>query len=526
MSSRLSSIALKGDVLASSGSNAGGLSGDALDASFTAVDAANSYLSRVLVTGNAKAWDDKDGRLESGLLDITLANTKGSTQSQPVAIKAGGGVKAAQKDSTLAASTVDVTLEQRAAENGRFSTAVAKAVAGGDVRFERGDGVKASTPLLTAMPLEQNVILSGPGSWVGQDATSIKGNTITMHGVNRTLAVEGPGEFTHTQPAAKDSARPQAKATVTWAQGMTFDDRTGLVTCTGSAEALLTRGTLEKDTIKAQRVEVAIGPAPEKGPEKSPQKPTGTGPDLGLNRSDRPLLWALATGDQNPASIELRRYDPAAAGSILKLMYLEGATIRADNTSGRVDVPGRGKLLTVDRERTAEAAAAQGSADSRLAGDSKGTALFAWDGSMMFDRASGTAVLTTLVTVTHKALSDGLVTQLRCDALTAQLESPPASGVDGGGGVTGGPAFAGALRSAEARGQVWLSSRDSEMVAQTLSFDTMSRTVTAKGGENAADLVTVTGQNGAAPVSAHEIFWNLGDNSMRLIGAQPVTAPR
>jgi hypothetical protein len=64
------------------------------------------------------------------------------------------------------------------------------------------------------------------------------------------------------------------------------------------------------------------------------------------------------------------------------------------------------------------------------------------------------------------------------------------------------------------------------MVAQWLSFDAVTRMVDAKGGAGAGDLVTVTGQNGAAPLSAQEIIWNLGENTFRLIGAQPVTSPR
>jgi hypothetical protein len=522
MSSRLSSIALRGDVKAGSGSTGGGLSGESLDAEFTAINAANSYLSRVLVKGKARAWDDKDGVLEAKELDVALMQVQGASQSQPVSLKAAGEVKASQQDSKLEAAALEVSLEQQRKDDGRFSTVVAKAVANGDVRFERADGVKAGTSLLTAMPLEQSVTLSGPGSWVGQFKTAIKGNTIAMHGVKRTLAVEGPGEFVHEQEARGEKLASTAH--VSWSKGMTFDDAAGLVTCTGSAQAVMTRGVLERDTIGAQSVQVALGPAAKKedakqAGEEAGSKPAkvGSGPDLGIAGSDRPLLWALATGEQVPASIEMKRFDAADPKSVVKLMYLEGGSIRADNTTGQLDVPGKGKLLTMDRERAKEPAAAPGTMDSRLAGDSKGTALFAWDGSLKFDRSAGTAVLVDGVSVTHKALADGLVTQLRCAQLTARLESAAAGETQ---------MISGGLRSAEATGAVWLASRDSEMVAQWLSFDAVTRIVDAKGGAGVGDLVTVTGQNGAAPLSAQEIIWNLGENTFRLIGAQPVTAPR
>jgi hypothetical protein len=434
MSSRLSSIALRGDVKAGSGSTGGGLSGDALDASFTAIDAANSYLSRVLVRGSARAWDDKDGVLESGELDVALMQVQGAGQSQPVSLKAAGGVKALQKESTLEAASLDVALEQERKSDGGFSTVVAKAVATGGVRFERADGVKAGTALLTAMPREQSVTLSGPGSWVGQFKTAIKGNTIAMQGVKRTLVVEGPGEFVHEQEAQGE--KPVSTARVSWSEGMSFDDVGGMVTCSGSAQAVLARGTLERDTILAQRVQVALGPATKRagaggeadsaGAGQVGSPPVKAGPDLGIAGSDRPLLWALATGAQIPASIEMKRFDAADAGKVVKMMYLEGGTIRADNVSGRLEVPSRGKLLTMDRERTSEPAVTQGTMDSRLAGDSKGTALFAWDGSLAFERSTGEAVLREGVTVTHKALADGLVTQMRCSMLTARLEGAAA----------------------------------------------------------------------------------------------------
>jgi hypothetical protein len=38
--------------------------------------------------------------------------------------------------------------------------------------------------------------------------------------------------------------------------------------------------------------------------------------------------------------------------------------------------------------------------------------------------------------------------------------------------------------------------------------------------------VTLTGRDGASPVTAREIRWNLRDNQVTLTGARPIVAPR
>ena len=518
MSSRLERLHLEGDVKAAAADEGGGLSAQNLLAQFTRIDRASSFLSRVVATGGSKGWDSRGGALEAEELDITLARTGETSQSQPVSMKASGSVRASQQDAVLTASAVEATLEQLPKEDGRFATIVVEATATGDVKFQRDDGVNAFTHLLTTRPDRRQVTLSGPESRVGRGGSTIKGNTITMDGDKGTLAVEGAGEFTHTDPgrdaAADAPAVPATEAKVSWARAMTFDDATGLVTCEGAAAATLVRGGLERDSLKARKVVVAIGPAPAKDAAQ-PAAPAADPLKVAMPEGgDRPLLWALAEGDAaDPAGIELRRFDASNPSTVTRLMYLEGASIRADNQAGRLEVASGGKLLTMDRERAA--AAPQGTMSARLGGDTKGTALFGWSGSMTFDRSQGRAMLREGVTVTHKALADGAVTQLRCTHLTADLDVPgPES-----------KSASAAFRAAQAQGSVWLSARDSEMVADSLTFDALTSTVHAVSSSD-QPAVTLTGRDGASPVTAREIRWNLRDNQVTLTGARPIVAPR
>ncbi len=518
MSSRLERLHLEGDVKAAAADEGGGLSAQTLIAQFTRIDAATSFLSRVVATGGSKGWDAHGGALEAEELDITLARTGQTSQSQPTSMKASGAVRASQQDAVLTASTVEATLDQLPKEDGRFATVVVEATAGGDVKFRRDDGVHAFTHLLTTRPDRRQVTLSGPESRVGRGGSAIRGNTITMDGDKGTLAVEGAGEFTHKdpgRPATADApAVPPTEAKVSWARAMTFDDASGLVTCEGAAAADLRRGDLERDSLKARKVVVAIGPAPVKDAAQ-PAAPAADPLKVAMpDGGDRPLLWALAEGDAaDPAGIELRRFDASNPSTVARLMYLEGASIRADNQAGRLEVASAGKLLTMDREKATTAP--QGGMSARLGGDTKGTALFGWSGSMTFDRSQGRAMLRDDVTVTHKALADGAVTQLRCGHLTADLDVP---GPDAKGA-------SGSFRAAQAQGSVWLSARDSEMVADALTFDALTSTVHAVSSSD-QPAVTLTGRDGASPVTAREIRWNLRDNQVTLTGARPIVAPR
>jgi hypothetical protein len=518
MSSRLERLHLEGDVRAAAADEGGGLQAQSLMAQFTRIDRANSFLSRVVAIGGSKGWDAQGGALEAEELDIMLARTGETSQSQPTSMKASGGVRASRQDAALTASSVEATLDQLPKEDGRFATVVVEATAAGDVKFRRDDGVNAFTHLLTTRPDRRQVTLSGPESRVGRGGSSIKGNTITMDGDRGTLAVEGAGEFTHSDPGraalADAPAVPATEARISWARRMTFDDATGLVTCEGAAAAELRRGELERDSLKARKVVVAIGPAPTRDGARSP---AAVGDPLKVampEGGDRPLLWASAEGEASePAGVELRRFDAASPTTVTRLMYLEGASIRADNQAGRLEVASGGKLLTMDRERASTAP--QGAMAARLGGDTKGTALFGWTGSMTFDRSLGRATLLEGVTVTHKALADGAVAQLRCSRLTADLDVP---GTQAQGG-------SGAFRAAQAEGGVWLSARDSEMVADALTFDALSSTIHAVSSTD-QPAVTLTSRGGASPLTAREIRWNLRDNEVTLTGARPVVAPR
>jgi hypothetical protein len=542
MTSRLDRLSVSGDVVvsdgvaASSGSAQRGIAGDAIDAEFAPIDAEHSSISKLAVKGHARGWDVEQGSVDAGAIDVTF-ELRGGTSS-PVLVGASGGVTAKQRDSTLTAASLEAKMGQPAGVDptSTRNAVVLRAVARGDAKYTREDGIFASSPQLVAEPPTQIVTLSGPGSSVGLKKTFINGNTISLNGEKRSVAVEGSGSFSHEEEVAAGAAA--RKVLVSWAQSMTFEDRAGMAVCTGSASGELSDGAASKDSIKAQVITVAIAPAQPK-PDGAPGAATEKAPlgDASLAKAagSRQVLWADAKGGADlPASIELRRYGAVDASKLLRLMYLEGAAIHADAASGTIDVPSGGKLLAMDRDSTAAKSPATaptrpgGTLGGHLSGDSKGTALFSWKQRLAFDRTNGKVEMHEGVTMTHKALTDGLVTQLRCDLLTAEFTELLAVAAKPNAKAAGpGPIVPGAgteLRNAVAHGSVWLAARDSEMIAQDMVFDATNRIVDAKG--TSTSLVTVTGRNGAAPISAEQIIWNLSDDSFKLLGASPIVAPR
>ena len=588
MSRRLQSVLVRGSFVGSNASSptapanddlnlslstpANSIRGDELLASFTPIDEATSYLSSMVVTGHAHASDGQTNSLAADTLNVTFVRAGEGTQSDPSLVLATGAVTAKQKDSTLTADTLEAVLERNInSTTGKRGLEVALATATGNTRFDRADGVFASSPRLVAKPTLQLVTLSGPRSAVGQHQSRIEGNTIALDGAARTLAVEGPGSFSHADESGNQSAN------ASWASGMTFDDEANTLYCHGSAQAAVTTGQTSKDALAANEITIQLERTPpeissttnQPASQTSQSQPNASTPQQDKISprpssspltGDRRVVGLLAQGRQTspaaPATVELRRYlAPTATPStspapptLTRLMYLEGMTIRAlnlaDSATARLEVPTPGRLLTLDATQSPPtlpapknaiaALAAASPASSRGGLTAKGTALFTWNQDFTFDRASGDATLrgTGLagVRLVHDAAADGLRSELECLSLVAKIDSAaspspsPAPRSESNEDLQATESFGGEFRSAIATGSVWLRSRGRELTSETLTYDAASGLIDATAAPG--QLVMLSNPNSATPISAGEIMWNLRDDGIRIINAQPIVAPR
>jgi hypothetical protein len=558
MTSRLDSAQIEGSVRATAygeaqaaggvegASGAGGLEGEVVAATFAAIDDQSSYLRTLDVRGaaaspsgpagtatpvgssektgegsRARAYDGKGSKVEADVISVQFERGVG-TQSDPSVVEASGTVVGAQKDARMSAGRVRAQIAR--VTEGPGTAGVLRAtdvLATEDVTFTRGDGVSARSPRLTARPVEQIVILSGPGSTVAQRSTSIGGNTVTMNGLSRTIAVEGAGEFKHVDEQGGRTAD------ASWSRGMTYDDSSGLLTCLGNARAVMATGQSARDTLVAQSVRVAIEKAPAYvAPTDTPNisNDSSVPEQSAPPKPARRVLWALAEGAHGEpgaqvATVEVRRYSLTSPGTLERLMFIEGATIRADNERGRLDVPTPGKLLTLDRSGGGDVQERGPAGELSAKLSSKGTALFTWNESMSFDRTTGEATFLgqgpSAVRLVHQA-SGGERAELECKVLTAFLDVASAGGT--------GETLSGEFRSAKATGMVWLRASGRELTADVLEY--VAATRVAEASSVPGNLVMVSNPGSAAPTSAASMTWNLSTDSISVRNAQPMTIPR
>lgn len=530
MTSRLDSADIHGSVRGTVGTDdptrpAGELGGENVTANFAAIDDTTSYLHSLVVRGKnpgvrASANDGKGGNVTADLLSVLFTRGAG-TQSDPTHVEATGAVEAKQNNAVLTAANVKATISRiTQGPQGESTLRATDVVASNNVMFDRGDGVRARTPRLAAKPVEQTIVLSGPGSEVAQHNTTISGNTVTMNGLARTIAVEGAGEFNHLPQADVTKDGPARTARATWSRAMTFDDGTGILVCDGNARAELatsatTTAGAGKDTLVAESVKVAL--------EKSTAQPEVNNQAV----PGRRVLYGEANATTGAlgtqiASVEVRRYSLTSPDVLERLMFIEGTSIRADNQRGKLDVSSAGKLLTLDRsgggDVTSPQPEEQNNNNSRVTSqmNAKGTALFVWNESMTFDRASGEAVFLGSgergVRLVHQSLSGGRA-ELECKVLTAMLDT-----------TQSGEGFTSEFRSARAVGYVWLRAAQREMTADTLEYAAATRT--AQADANPGNVVLVTNPGSASPIAASSLTWNLATDSVSVRNAQPMTAPR
>lgn len=537
--SRLEKAVLQGSVTAGDGK--GFLRGESVTALFKAIDADRSFMERLSVLGSARAGDGKDGSLAAESLEVSFVRRGDTDGSDPIMLTARGGVRGERLGSVLSADALEAKLDQD--EQGDSFVASAEAI--GAVSFIDNEGVEAYADQLSANPAEQVVELRGENARAGQRGSMVRGQFIRLDGAKKSLLVPGPGEFEHIPPPAEGEQPTTAR--ITWTRGMTFDDSVGTVVCDGDAAGELRQGHLARDSIRAESIRVQLAPAErEPGrdgahhPVTAPIRERGAGQADPLNAANkRKLLSVVAIGKDpaTPAVVEVRRYDPATSGGeavLSRLMYLEGGEIRADNQSGTLDVPGAGKLLTLDKRTDRAATPGEQPVNGGIALDessARGSALFTWKEAFSLNRNAGTVSIRGGTRLVHAATEGGAALEVEAAEMNAQVSESVAGGSGGEpGGTTAGKGgldepFNGTLRTAAATGGVWMRYQQKEVSADIMTYDAATRTVDAQGTNG--NLITAFDPESATPITATRVVWNLNENKFQLMGIQqPVVVPK
>jgi len=498
--------------------------GEELDATFAPVPGndAKRFLKQMVLRDGVLS-DQKRGRLEGSRITADFAHIGSGTNSWPTNVAVRGDAMATSGDSSLEANAIDAVLSRD--KDGKVG--IDHATAWGDARFDGRDGLWAKAERIEADIPRETAELTGPDVRLGQEDTFVQGTQMRLEGGERQrLTVFGHGNFSH-----KDDAG--ATAAASWSRQMTFVDGAGTLECAGEVNADWRADQWSRDEARADRVTMWFTPQTAgrtlslPGRDEKKVEKDGSANVAPVAKVERKLLRAQAIGTiaENEkgerASIESRRF-AKSDGSLERLMYVEGTTITADEEKGTLHVPGAGVLFVLDHRAAAERqkkAAKNGGLAGQLAGDatgSRGEAKFEWKGSLLADRNARTATLHEGVKLRHHRSQDGLLTDLECTDLVATMAAPLGEGATVN-------EMSGELKTALAKGAVWLRSGTREITGGELLYDAGNGLVDAQG--QSGGMVNIFDQGKATPMTARRILWNLISGRLEVREPGTIVAP-
>lgn len=530
---RIAQARAAGDVVATDGSEAQ-VRANVLVAKFAEVEDGASRPELVQAIGNVVASDGRDGTLAADSVDVMMVRIERATEpgsaatwdDAPARLVARGNARVQRGGERISARSIDAGLSQDASG----ATEVVSLVARDEVAVATPDGGSASGDELTAWPTEQRAEIRGTPAFVARTGTRIDGPFVRLEGEDRRITVVGPGTFSHEGEAKELGGAGRAEAS--WSRSMSYADVDGIAVFRGEANAAWT-SPRARDRAQGEEIVLQIDPAqPDEGdqvltqvservPDQAANQPNNAPSRRVLNATVRGSA-ASPTAPATPALVEARRYAPDDANRLERLLYLEGDSILADNTKNTLEVPSAGRLLVSDRTDDAGSPTPPGGRVDLMGSRSRGDTLFSWTGSLLLRRDDGAVTLTRGVRMSHEDASGGL-TELESARLVATfIEDGAGLAAPAAGGTT---PFAASLRTVTASGAAWMRSAGREMAADSLSFDAAAQIVTALPPPNGT-VVLLDPSQGAGPVRAESLRWDLSANRVEAKGIRTIVVPR
>jgi hypothetical protein len=484
----------------------------------------------VLRTHSLRADLDEDGPMESALRTITmkrgsLKSDSGSLSGDEMVI----GFVPVFDGSTVTPSTLDATgTVMGSSVDGRVETDTLNAILvreyDGQTRVRRASAIgnteflgkretRAAGHRLNLNTDNDTVqILGDQGNLAqaGQGGSLIHGQDILINTRSRSIRVEGPGSFDHEILA--EGITTGGHLRVNWEESMRFDDAIGSIECSGDVVAVSTPDAYTIDTLKADRLEIDLTPAP--GTDQITD-PDAVLVDDGVQRElyeARAFGRAVPGGDAVLASVESRSYDPRNPERAIGVMYLEGSQLIADNRRQVLRVPSTGMMVLMDRSEDEAGGQAGDSVSVMPSTSGPGLTRMTWLGSMELDRNGGNALVLDEVNIRHKSLTTGRVSQLGCDRLDASFSSV---GADQLGAIT--------MQRAEASGRVRFTDLQRTLLSDHAIYDAVNETLFAFADDDR--LVTLRDSTEPTPVSARTLLWDLRKDLVEIDAPSPVRAP-
>ncbi len=470
-------------------------------------------LARLRLT-QADARDGRGGTLRGD--DMRVWFDTEATDIAPTRVLVTGSADGRRADgASIKSQTLDAAL---ATEAGRI--VVTEVNAEGEVHFGDGQDITAAADRLEANPQAETAILTGDNAYVARATSVINGDRIELNGRNRTVRVPGPGRLADEATNPDDPDIQRRTLDLAWTDLMSFDDRAGRALASGQVTGELHTtepgGALAIDRVDARRVVLELTPASEAGTTTA-----DAADPLAGSTGDRIrtiLVYGAEVGasaEDRFARLEARRYAPPAdandedtdRGDLLSVLAVDGQLIRVLPTEDRLEVPGPGRLVSLDRDANPETDPEANDADA------SGRLLVEWLGSMAVDRDTSTADLSRRVALVHVRPDNDTTTELEAERLTIVFrEDGDSAGLEG------------QLASLDASGAAWLRSGVRELLADRVLYDAERGIAFATAG--AGNVVTLfEGERGTA-MRAARLEWDLLRDRIRVESPSPTTTPR
>jgi len=489
-----------------------------------------------------------DDRLSGDLLRVMLERDA-QGRDVPLRVEVTGRGVAIGSGLQVTAPRIVAELSAARSTDGRVAVTGARAEGpGGQAMVTGAGGLQAFADVIEADPVAQTARLTGAPARVLREGAELAASSVLLSQRDEVVTIDAPGTLSAVAQQDADGgggggggsgggagggSRP-VRVSASWGGSARMDNKAGVIEARGGTQVNIAVGDEERNTIKGDRLELALMPGAAGSSERRV-------------RSVRVLAAEGQSG--GGASVEHRRFavgvDGGGAGSggaLTRVVYLQGAEVRADAVSGLLEVPGAGKLLVDQAGEPAQAGVATASAPggsplALLAGGSvaqgRGTSLFAWEGSLRMDRASGRLELRRGVQLTHRPSDAQSRLTLDCDELDADLT--PRSGAGGGGGGGGGEALGGLsadLRRVEARGAVRAGelagagaggevAAGRELTALRVVFDAANGVLSAAGSDETPATFVDAAHSG--PIRARALEWDLRGGRLSAEGMAPIT---
>ncbi|MBO6514314.1 MAG: hypothetical protein JJ974_10155, partial [Phycisphaerales bacterium] len=485
------------------------LRANALEADFTSTGPFESALRTI--TFNQGTLNSDSGSLSAQDMSIGFSPNPPATSVNPSKLDAQGEVLVISPDGRITSNELSAILTQNIEGQTEVHSALAQGNAeylGKNDTYAKGQQIDLDTPsnAIHIIGSQSNLATAG------QAGSTIQGPDIKINTRSRSILVDGQGTFDHDIVA--EGTPTGGHLNVRWTESMRFDDALGSIKCEGEVVAVSTPDAYTIDTLKADRLEIDLTPAP--GTDILDQ-PTELAQE---NEPERELLQARAYGravpgsDIVPASVESRTFDPANPEVAVGVMYLQGSKLVADNRAQTLNVPSSGMMVLMDRSPDQPGGQSPESATVMPNTSGPGLTRMTWLGSMTLDRANGTAQVINEVNIRHKSLTTGRVSQLGCDQLTAEF-TPQSSSAAATAPIT--------MQTANASGRVRFTDLNRTLLSDHALYNAQNETLFAYADDNR--LVTLRDSTEPTPVSARTLLWDLKADLIEIDAPSPVRAP-